>query len=84
MERLRLFRFQRLQLFLLLKLTGDVAERDLRSFETCRRILSSGRRAIIFLRAFVSLGFDLCAVFGRQDVPMLEIFFRVNVLSAFL
>ena len=88
MERFRLFRFQRLQFRLLAKLTGDFAERSLRSFgicvETRRWIRRSSGRAIIFLSAFVSLGFDLCAVFGRQDVQMLEIFLRVNVLGAFL
>jgi len=86
MERLRLFRFQRLPFFLFLKLASDVAERNLQSFgiciEACRRILRA--RAIILLRAFVSHGFDLCAVFGRQDVRMLEIIFRVNVLGASL
>jgi hypothetical protein len=88
MERIRRLRFPRLQLFLPAKLTGDVAERDLRSFGICvkayRRPVWSGGRAIIPLRAFASPGFDLCAVFGRQDAQMLEIFFGVNVLGAFL
>ena len=88
MERLRLFRFPRLQFFLLADLASDIAERSLRSIgiciEACRRILRGHGRAIIFLRAFVSLGFDLRAVFRSEDVQMLEIFFRVNVLGAFL
>ena len=88
MERPGLFWFQSLQFFLLAKLTSDVAERDLRSLririEACRWILCGRGRAIIFLRAFVSLGFNLRAVFGSQDVGMFEIFFGVNMLGAFL
>ena len=86
MERFRLFWFQGLQFFLFAKLASDIAKRNLRSFgicvEVCRRILRG--RAIIFLRAFVSLGFDLLAVFGSQDAGMLEVFFGVNMLGAFL
>jgi len=87
MEGLRLFRFQRLQFFLFAKLASDIAERNLRSFgicvEACRRILRGRGRAIIFLRTFVSLGFDFGAVFRSEDAGMLEIFSRVNVPGAF-
>jgi len=87
-ERFRLFRFQRLQFFLFAKLASDLAQRRgirLRiCVEACRRILRGRRRAIIFLGAFVSFGFDLRAVFGSQDIRMLEIFFGVNMLGALL
>ncbi len=43
-----------------------------------------GGRTIIILRAFVSLGFNLCAIFRSQNVRMLEILFGVNMLGAFL
>jgi hypothetical protein len=45
--------------------------------------LRSGGRAIIFLRAFGSLGFDLRTVFGSQNVGVLEILFGVNMLGVF-
>jgi len=88
MERLGLFWFQSLQFFLLAKLASDVAERDLRSLririEACRRILCGRGRAIVFLRALVSLGLNLRAVFWSEDVGMFEIFFGVNMLGALL
>src|ERR1700693_2424348 len=74
MERFRLFWFQRLQFFLLAKLAGDLAKRISRSrricVEACGGILC-GRGAIIFLSAFVSLGFDLRAVIRSQNVAIL-------------
>jgi len=94
MERLRLFRFQRFQLFLLAKPASDFAERSFLCWrsstrrrigvESRGRILRIAGRAIIFLHAFVSLGFDLRAIFRSQNVRMLEIFFGVNMLGAFL
>ncbi len=88
MERFRLFRFQSLQFFLLAKLTSDFAERcciRLRiGVENCRRMLRRRERAIIFLGAFVSFGFDLRSIFRSQDIRMPEIFCGVNVLGAFL
>jgi len=47
-------------------------------------LLRRARQAIVFLRAFISFGFGLRAVFRSQDVGMFEIFFGVNVLGAFL
>jgi len=45
-------------------------------------MLRSARCAIIFLRAFISLRFDLSAILGSQDVGMLEIFSGINMLGA--
>jgi hypothetical protein len=93
MEGLGLFWFQSLQFFLLAKLARDFAERKLLRIrvEARRRILCRCGRAIIFLCAFVflcfhfcALGFDLCAVFGSQNVGMLQVFLGVNMLGAFL
>jgi len=88
MERFRLFRFQRLQFFLLAILAGDFAEGNflrLRAgIESRRGILRRLKPAIIFLRACISFGFDLRAVFRSQDVGTFEIFFGVNVLGVFL
>lgn len=94
MELFRLFWFQRLQFFLLAKLARHFTERSFGAkrssgslricVESCGRILRSGGLAIIFLRAFVFLCFDLRAVYRSQNVGMLEIFFGVNVLGGFL
>jgi len=88
MERFRLFGLQSLQFFLLAELASDFPERRLLGLrvhiESIRRILRRARRAIIFLRAFISLGFDLRAVFRSQDVGMFEIFFGVNMLGPLL
>ena len=87
MERFRLFRFQRLQFFLLAKVASNFAEGSSGSrrvrVQVRRRILRGGGRAIIFLSAVGSLGFDLRAVFRSQNMRVLEIFFGVNVLGVF-
>jgi len=85
MERFRLFRFQRLQFLLLAKFARDFAERWLPRVrvKTLGRFLCRRGTAIIFLRALVSFRFDGGAVFRSQNVPVLEIFFGVNVLGAF-
>jgi len=88
MERFGLFRFQRLQFFLLAKLASDFAERSSGSrrvrVDVRLRILRCSGRAIIFLRALGSLGFDLRAIFRSQNLRVLEIFFGVNTLGVFL
>ena len=50
--------------------------------EACRRILCGRGRAIIFCAHSFRLASTLGAVFGSQDVGMLEIFFGVNMLGA--
>ena len=88
MERSRLFRFQRLQFFLLAILARDFAERSsIRSgirIETRGRIFRSRGRAIFFLCAFVPLRFRYGAVFGSENASAREIVVRVNVSGRFL
>lgn len=88
MERFGLFRFQRLQFFLLAIIASDIAERSSGSLririETRRRILRRRGRTIIFLRTLVSLGFNLRAILRSQNLAMLEIFFSVNMRGGLL
>lgn len=87
-ERFRLLRLERLQLFFFAELASDFAERRLLRFcigvERVLGILRRRRGTIFLWRARFLSRLDGSRIFRRQDAVTLQVFVGVDVLGGFL